>query len=74
MTEITLVEFVNKYGQVDAARRLGMAQSSLSAAVRSGRKIFVLENGNGTCEAREVKAFPSADFIRTPKTKKKKRA
>lgn len=66
MTEMTLAEFAKKYGQVEAAAKLGMAQSSLSAALRSGRKIFVTEKKSG-CVAHEIKPFPCVDFIRTPR-------
>ena len=59
MTKLTLKEFAEKEGQVNAAMRLGVRQSAVSKALRLGRKIFVVIHPDGTVEAEEIKPFPT---------------
>lgn len=59
MRRISLNEFANEKGQVQAAALLGMSQGALSKALRVGRTVFVTEHEDGTFSAQELRAFPS---------------
>lgn len=52
-----LTSFAHDVGQIEAARRLGLSQSAISKALRSGRKVFVFEDGVSE-RAFELKSFP----------------
>lgn len=57
MQRIPLAEYASRrHAQI--ARQLNMSQGSLSKAIREGRSIFVIEQGNGVICAVEEKPFP----------------
>jgi hypothetical protein len=64
MHRIHLSEFAELRGQTEAARLLGLTQGALSKALRVGREIYVVCHEDGSCEAHELKPFPS----QAPKT------
>lgn len=57
MQRIPLAEFASKR-HAWTATRLGMSQGALSKAIREGRSIFVIDQGNGAISALEEKPFP----------------
>ncbi|WP_353613935.1 Cro/CI family transcriptional regulator [Mangrovibacter phragmitis] len=59
MKKITLKEFAEQVGQVNAAIRLGVRQSAVSKALRYRRNIFVTVHDDGSVEAEEIKPFPT---------------
>lgn len=59
MGRITLSAFAETHGQEKAARLLGVTQGGLSKAIRTGRKIFVIQHADGTYTAEELRPFPS---------------
>ncbi|MGF6694784.1 hypothetical protein M2318_004873 [Metapseudomonas resinovorans] len=64
MKRISLSEFAAERGQTKAAELLGITQGALSKALRVGREIYVVCLDDGTCEAHELKPFPT----QAPKT------
>ena len=66
MNQISLKEFVSRFGQTGAATRLGVTQGAVRKALLVEREIYVMENDDGTYAASEVKPFPSIE----PSTKK----
>lgn len=56
---IPLAEFASEKGQTKAAELLGLYQSALSKAIKSGRDIQVIENEDGTYTAEETRKFPA---------------
>lgn len=59
MKRYNLSEFAKKLGQSKAAEKLGIYQSAVSKAIRTGRKITVLVYDDGRVEAEEIKPFPN---------------
>ncbi|CDL84935.1 Cro/CI family transcriptional regulator [Xenorhabdus szentirmaii] len=59
MEKISLAEYVRLNGQVKTARLIGVHQTAISKALRSGRKIFLVRQDDGTYEAEECRPFPS---------------
>ncbi|OKP05387.1 Cro/CI family transcriptional regulator [Xenorhabdus eapokensis] len=59
MEKIPLSEYVKLNGQVKAARLIGVHQTAISKALRSGRKIFLIRQEDGTYKAEECRPFPS---------------
>ncbi|WP_028627685.1 Cro/CI family transcriptional regulator [Metapseudomonas resinovorans] len=59
MKRVQLSEFAKAHGQTKAAQLLGMAQGSLSKAIRTGRDVYVTEHEDGTFTAEELRPFPS---------------
>lgn len=59
MKKLTLKEFAELEGQVQAANMLGVRQSAISKALRLRRNIFVEVYQDGSVKAEEVKPFPS---------------
>lgn len=66
MKRYHLSEFAKKFGQGQTAKKLGIYQSAVSKALRTGRNITVLVHDDGRVEAEEIKPFPNhrhqADF------------
>lgn len=58
MEKIELKQFVSEKGQQKVAAMLGVSQFAISKAIRSGRKIFILKNGESV-RAVEEKPFPN---------------
>ncbi|EHD21293.1 MULTISPECIES: Cro/CI family transcriptional regulator [Brenneria] len=58
MQKQTLADFVRENGQAKAADALGVHQTAISKAVRTGRKIFVIQLPDGHVEAEELRPFP----------------
>ncbi|HAY42218.1 MULTISPECIES: Cro/CI family transcriptional regulator [Pseudomonas] len=58
MQRTPLKEFVTRVGQIKAAEELGMTQGGISKALRAGREVYVIEQGNGKYKAEEIKPFP----------------
>ncbi len=58
MQRTPLKEFVKRVGQIKAAEELGMTQGGISKALRAGREVYVIEQGNGKYKAEEIKPFP----------------
>ncbi|MBX9753817.1 MAG: Cro/Cl family transcriptional regulator [Pseudomonadaceae bacterium] len=54
-----LADFVKEKGQAGAAKSLGVTQGAISKALRVGRYILVTCKKDGTCEAKELRPFPS---------------
>lgn len=59
MPRIPLAVFTLDKGQTKAAELLGCTQGALSKALRVGREIYVTCRADGTCEAHELRPFPS---------------
>ncbi|PHM73665.1 Cro/CI family transcriptional regulator [Xenorhabdus kozodoii] len=59
MEKIPLSEYVRLNGQTKAARLVGVHQTAISKALRSGRKIFLIRQEDGTYKAEECRPFPS---------------
>lgn len=57
---ISLAEFAAEKGQTKAAELLGLYQSALSKAIKSGRDIQVIENEDGSFVAEETRKFPAS--------------
>ncbi|ATA26787.1 hypothetical protein BIY26_07075 [Brenneria goodwinii] len=60
MQKQTLADFVRENGQAKAADAIGVHQTAISKAVRTGRKIFVIQLPDGRVEAEELRPFPSS--------------
>ncbi|AYH09394.1 Cro/CI family transcriptional regulator [Pectobacterium carotovorum] len=58
MQKQTLADFVRENGQAKAADAIGVHQTAISKAVRTGRKIFVTHLPDGSVEAEELRPFP----------------
>jgi DNA-binding transcriptional ArsR family regulator len=58
MKRIPLSEYVSEHGQTKTATDLGMYQSAVSKALKSGRNVTVLVYENGKVEAEEHRPFP----------------
>jgi hypothetical protein len=59
MDKIALSEYVKEYGQVKAARLLGVHQTAISKALMSERHIFLFRQQDGSYTAEEWRPFPS---------------
>ncbi|MCU7218042.1 Cro/CI family transcriptional regulator [Pseudomonas sp. VE 196-7] len=59
MRRIPLADFAAEKGQTKAAELLGLYQSALSKAIKSGRDIQVIESDDGTYAAEETRKFPA---------------
>ena len=58
MSRIPLSQFAETNGQTKTAVLLGMTQGALNKALRVGRDVYVMEHGNGTYTADELRPFP----------------
>ncbi|BCQ40927.1 hypothetical protein ERHA54_35300 [Erwinia rhapontici] len=56
--KITLKEYAEQVGQSKAAEVLGMRQSAISKAIRTGRNVYVAIMSDGSVSAEETKPFP----------------
>lgn len=56
----TLSAFAEKHGYTKTAQLLCLTQGGISHAIKAQREIFVIDKGDGTYEAKEVKPFPSS--------------
>lgn len=66
MEKISLADYVADKGQAKAADAIGVHQTAISKAVRTGRAIFVKTNQDGSVEAEEVRPFPcTKKYIQT---------
>ncbi len=59
MNRIHLFDYAAEHGQIKAAKALGITQGALSKALRAGREIIVTVHPDGSCEAHELRPFPS---------------
>ncbi|MDX7986000.1 hypothetical protein FE392_01430 [Xenorhabdus sp. 12] len=59
MEKISLSEYVRLHGQAKTARLVGVHQTAISKALRSGRKIFLIYQEDGSYKAEECRPFPS---------------
>ncbi len=59
MEKIPLSEYVKLNGQANAARLVGVHQTAISKALRSGRQIFLIRQKDGSYKAEECRPFPS---------------
>ncbi|VVN58375.1 hypothetical protein PS684_03153 [Pseudomonas fluorescens] len=59
MKRINLKDFAKDRGQPEAASLLGMTQGALSKAIRMGRDVLVIEQGDGIFTAIEIRSFPA---------------
>ncbi|KMJ46327.1 Cro/CI family transcriptional regulator [Xenorhabdus khoisanae] len=59
MEKIPLSEYVKLNGQAKTALLVGVHQTAISKALRSGRKIFLIRQEDGTYKAEECRPFPS---------------
>lgn len=59
MERIPLADFCQTHGQTEAAKKLNMTQGALNKALKTGRKVHVIAQDDGTFSAEEVKPFPS---------------
>lgn len=67
MHRIPLAEFAAKR-HAWTATRLGMSQGALSKAIREGRSIFVVDEGEAGISAVEEKPFPGQRRSGTPES------
>lgn len=58
MEKIPLSEYLKENSQEKVANLIGVHQTAISKAVRTGRKIFLIPGQNGI-EAIEIKPYPS---------------
>lgn len=58
MKALTLKEFADEVSQSKAAVQLGVRQSAISKAIRTGRNVTVRIFPDGTVKAEETKDFP----------------
>ena len=58
MKTLTLKEFADEVSQAKAALQLGVRQSAISKAIRTGRNVIVRIFPDGTVKAEETKYFP----------------
>lgn len=56
--KISLTEYVDEVGQVQAANAIGVHQTAISKAIRVGRQIFVNKLPDGKIKAEEIRPFP----------------
>ncbi|OTA21155.1 regulatory protein [Xenorhabdus beddingii] len=63
MEKIPLSEYVKLNGQAKAALLVGVHQTAISKALRSGRKIFLIRQEDGTYKAEECRPFPSQNPV-----------
>jgi hypothetical protein len=59
MNQIQLPELVAKIGQVAVAEAFGISPAAIHKAIRSGRKIIVSIQADGTYSAYELRPFPA---------------
>lgn len=59
MNQVTLPELVAEKGQSAAAKALGVSAPAISKALSAERTIIVTVHPDGTCEAQEMRPFPS---------------
>lgn len=55
-----LEQFASQHGYTKAAQLLCLTQGGISHAIKAQREIFVIDKGDGTYEAKELKPFPSS--------------
>lgn len=58
MQRTPLKEFVTRVGQIKAAAALGLTQGGISKALRADREVYVIDLGDGSYKAEEIKPFP----------------
>ncbi|MCW1973489.1 UNVERIFIED_ORG: putative DNA-binding protein (UPF0251 family) [Pantoea agglomerans] len=58
MKTLTLKEFAEEVSQAKAAVKLGVRQSAISKAIRTGRNVTVSISPDGSVKAQEIKDFP----------------
>jgi predicted transcriptional regulator len=58
MKKIPLPELVERMGQSAVAKGLGVSAPAISKALKAAREILVVEHGNGTLTAEEIRPFP----------------
>lgn len=58
MKTLTLKEFAEEVSQAKAAFQLGVRQSAISKAIRTGRNVTVRIFPDGSVKAEETKDFP----------------
>lgn len=59
MNRMTLEDYARIHGQAKAAQDFGVIQCAISKAIRTGRKIFVTVQADGSVRGEELKPFPS---------------
>ncbi|MFS1583928.1 MAG: Cro/CI family transcriptional regulator [Candidatus Arsenophonus phytopathogenicus] len=59
MLKIPLSDYLKENSQEKAANLIGVHQTAISKAIRTGRKIFLIPNKDGRFTADEHKPFPS---------------
>lgn len=59
MKQITLPELVAEEGQSAVAKALGVSPPAIAKAISAGREIIVTVHPDGSCEAHELRPFPS---------------
>lgn len=59
MKRIPLLELVAEKGQAAVAKALGVSPPAITKALSSDRKIFITIHEDGSCEAQEIRPFPS---------------
>ncbi|HGJ5865516.1 hypothetical protein CBG25_12390 [Arsenophonus sp. ENCA] len=59
MLKIPLSDYLKENSQEKAANLIGVHQTAISKAIRTGRKIFLIPNKDGRFTAEEHKPFPS---------------
>ena len=59
MKQISLPELVAQKGQSAVAKALGVSPPAIAKAISSERRIIVTVHPDGTCEAHELRPFPS---------------
>lgn len=62
MTQLTLHQDVALYGQEKTAKALGVYQSAICKALKTGRRITVTVYPNGKVRAEEIKPFPNQRY------------
>ncbi|EBM5663462.1 hypothetical protein K2T75_002330 [Salmonella enterica] len=60
MEKVTLADFVSEKGQQKTASMLGVHQTAISKALRTGRAIFIHQLPDGKVKAEEVRPFPGS--------------
>lgn len=58
MKTLSLKDFADEVSQEKAAVQLGVRQSAISKAIRSGRNVTVKIYPDGSVKAEEIKDFP----------------
>lgn len=62
--QIPLSDYVKKRTQTDVSKELNVEQSYISQALKAGKNVFVICNGDGSVDyAIEIKPFPNKKKI-----------